>query len=44
MKISKKQRRLASKLLFPVLALVMMTATMAIAGADNRSPSTAPTR
>jgi hypothetical protein len=43
MKMSKKQRRLASKLLFPIVALVMMTATMAFAGADQRT-STAATR
>lgn len=36
MKMNKKQRRLVRKMFFPVVALVMMTATMALAGADNR--------
>ncbi len=31
MKMNKKQRRVVRKMLFPVIALVMMTATMAIA-------------
>ena len=35
--MNKKQRRLVRKMMFPVIALVMMTATMAIAGADHRT-------
>jgi hypothetical protein len=37
-KLTKKQRRVARKMLFPLVALLMMTATMALAG-----PSRAPT-
>lgn len=41
--MNKKQRRLVRKMFFPVIALVMMTATMALAGADNR-PATSVSR
>jgi hypothetical protein len=39
-KLTKKQRRVARKMLFPIVALVMMTATMALAG-SSRTPTTA---
>lgn len=39
-KLTKKQRRVARKLLFPIVALVMMTATMALAG-PSAVPATA---
>ncbi|MDX2093485.1 MAG: hypothetical protein SFX73_36915 [Kofleriaceae bacterium] len=31
-KLSKKQRRVVRKMMFPVVALIMMTATIALAG------------
>ncbi len=33
--MNKKQRRAVRRLMFPVIALVMMTATMAIAGVQQ---------
>lgn len=43
MKMNKKQRRLVRRMMFPVIALVMMTATMAIAGVQQ-SPAAATAR
>lgn len=39
MKMSKRQRRVVRKIWFPVIALVMMTATMAIAGGEPSAPA-----
>lgn len=46
MKMTKAQRRLARKTMFPMLALVMMTLMMAVAGAGHstrthQTPTTA---
>ena len=41
--MNKKQRRVVRKMLFPVIALVMMTATMAIAGVEQ-APAAATSR
>jgi hypothetical protein len=35
MKLTKTQRRLASKLMFPVVSLLMMTLAMAITGGSS---------
>jgi len=40
-KLTKKQRRVIRKMLFPIVALVMMTATMALAGGTRGSSSAA---
>ena len=37
--MTKTQRRLARKLSFPIIALLMMTATMAVAGSRNDAPT-----
>jgi hypothetical protein len=42
MKMTKTQRRLVSKLMFPIVALVMMTLTMALAGTSHSAPIPAP--
>lgn len=39
-KLTKNQRRVARKMLFPFVALLMMTATMALAG-TSRAPAAA---
>jgi hypothetical protein len=36
--MTKTQRRLAQKLLLPLVALVMMTLTMALAGTSHSAP------
>ena len=43
-KLTKKQRRVAQKMLFPIIALVMMTATMAIAGTGHSTPTSVRSR
>jgi len=41
--MTKTQRRIVSKMMFPIVALVMMTLTMAIAGTSHGAPApTAP--
>ena len=39
--MSKKTRRTAKKLMLPLIALVMMTSMMAIAGSNHRVPAAA---
>jgi hypothetical protein len=39
-KLTKKQRRVVRKMMFPFVALIMMTATMALAG-TNHAPAAA---
>lgn len=43
-KLNKQQRRVARKVLFPLVALVMMTATMALAGTGHAPTPAAATR
>lgn len=43
-KLSKKQRRVVRKMMFPVVALIMMTATMALAGSNHAPVASASSR